>query len=68
MRKQTENNIPVENRISVDITGLQQLLSCGAVSANKIAAEAGAVIYVGKRKLFNVRKIQNYLDKISAGY
>ena len=52
-----------ESRLMVDINGLQELLSCGKITANKIGDEAGAVMRFGRRKLFNVSKVREYLNK-----
>lgn len=41
------------------------MLSCGRVSAVEIGTAAGAKIMVGRRVLWNVGKIQKYLDSIS---
>ena len=60
MRKTTEYN--TENRLTVDIEGLMAMLSCGAVTARKIADCAEAKIIVGRRVLYNVDKIKKYLD------
>lgn len=50
---------------TVDIIGLQQLLSVGKRTAAEIGTAAGARIQVGRRVLWNVGKIQKYLDSIS---
>jgi hypothetical protein len=49
----------------VDTIGLQSMLSCGRVSAVEIGTAAGARITVGRRVLWNVGKVQQYLDSIS---
>jgi hypothetical protein len=49
--------------ITVDITGLQEMLSVGRNTADSIGEAAGAVIRIGKRKLYNVAKIEAYMDK-----
>ena len=59
MRKSTEYN--TEDRLTVDIEGLMAMLSCGAVTARKIADCAEAKIIVGRRVLYNVDKIKNIL-------
>lgn len=51
-----------ENRLTVDIDGLMAMLSCGAVTARKIADCAEAKIVIGRRVLYNVDKIKKYLD------
>ena len=63
MRKTT--NTETENKITVDINGLQAMLSIGRNTAAEIGEKAGAVIRVGRRKLYNVRKIEEYMNKLS---
>ena len=63
MRKTTEYN--TENRLTVDIEDLMAMLSCGAVTARKIADYAEAKIIVGRRVLYNVDKIEKYLDAMA---
>lgn len=48
-------------KILVDMRELRTILSCGRVTAERIAESAGASIKIGKRRLYNVRKIENYL-------
>ena len=50
---------------AVDTEKLQGLLMAGRRTAIKIGTEAGARIQVGKRVLWNVSKVQKYLDQIS---
>lgn len=59
------NNIDTDNKITVDINGLQAMLSIGRNTAAEIGEKAGAVIRVGRRKLYNVRKIEEYMNKLS---
>lgn len=51
-----------ENKGAIDITELMEYLSVGKNTADKVGKEAGAIIRIGRRKLFNVKKIQAYLD------
>lgn len=55
----------VENPLAVDLDGLMTMLSCGAVTAKKIADCAEAKIVMGRRVLYNVRKVSDYLDSIA---
>ena len=55
------------NSLTVDTTGLQELLNAGIKTATEIGVAAGAKIYVGRRVLWNVSKIKTYLDEISTG-
>lgn len=50
------------NKITVDINGLQNMLSVGKNTAYKIGEEAGAVVRLGKRKLYVVSKIEEYIN------
>lgn len=54
-----------ENRKTVDTQELQQMLGCGRKSAVDIGTAAEARINIGRRVLWNVSKIQKYLDEIS---
>jgi len=65
MNKTSENNTLAFQRIAVDTKALAEILSCGKVTAIKIGETAGAKIKIGKRVLWNVSKIQAYLDTIS---
>lgn len=59
------NVIETNNKITVDINGLQAMLSIGKNTAAEIGEKAGAVIRIGRRKLYNVKKIQEYMDGLS---
>ena len=50
---------------TVDSLGLQRLLMVGRTTATEIGKAAGARVQVGRRVLWNVAKIQKYLDSIS---
>mgnify|MGYP000146299427 CR=1 FL=1 len=54
------------NNLTVDTAGLQSLLSAGYPTAVEIGTAAGARITVGRRVLWNVSKIQKYLDEIQS--
>ena len=65
MRK--TNNTETDHKITVDINGLQAMLSIGRITADEIGKEAGAVVRIGRRKLYNVAKVQAYIDCITEG-
>ncbi|MDD6070425.1 MAG: hypothetical protein PUC12_06365 [Clostridiales bacterium] len=50
---------------TVDTAGLQAMLSSGRKTAVEIGTAAGARIQVGRRVLWNVSKVQQYLDRVS---
>lgn len=53
-------------RLAVTTDQLQALLGCGRKSAVDVGELAEARIQLGKRVLWNVQKVQTYLDLISA--
>lgn len=53
------------DKICVTTEGLQDLLDCGRVTAVQIGGQAGARIEVGKRLLWNVSKVQSYIDSLA---
>mgnify|MGYP000010608624 FL=1 len=59
------NNKLTPNVITVDIDKLSSMLSCGHATARKIGEQAEARIYIGRRVLYSVNKIQKYLDSIA---
>lgn len=63
MRKTTQSN--AAHPLTVDIHKLMEMLCCGEVTARKIGEEAGAKICIGRRVLYRVCKIEEYLDDLS---
>ena len=56
--KQRETN----RKLAVDIEGLAAMLSCGQATARKIGEDARARILIGRRVLYSVNKVEQYLD------
>ncbi len=54
-------------KIAVDTKELQSMLCCGRSTALQIGEEAHARIQIGKRVLWNVAKIQSYMNRLSEG-
>lgn len=65
MLKKKTNEMDIRDRLCVTREELATLLSCGQATADRVAKEAGAKIYIGKRVLISVEKVQNYLREIS---
>ncbi len=63
MRKTLERKS--ENVLTVDVETLAGMLNCGRVTAAKIGSEAGARIQIGRRVLYKVSLIENYLNSLS---
>jgi hypothetical protein len=51
-----------ENQIAINIQQLMLMLGCGRATAERIANEADAVFYIGKRKLYKPTKIRAWVD------
>jgi len=49
--------------LTYNAESLRQALCCGRNTAERIAHEAGAVIKIGKRVLYDRRKIEAYLEQ-----
>lgn len=64
MLKQPQYDID-NNTITTNTTGLMKMLGCGKATAVKIGMDAEAKVQVGKRVLWNLPKIQKYIDVIS---
>ncbi len=61
----TKKIISKEDKRTIDTVGLQAMLSSGRKTAVEIGNAAGARIQIGRRVLWNVGKVQKYLDFIS---
>lgn len=60
MNKKIERK--TENVLTTDSNGLAGMLGCGLATAIKIGNEAGARIQMGKRVLYKVSKVEDYLN------
>ena len=60
------NNVDTNDKIAITTEELQSMLSCGRSSAVQIGQRAEARIQIGKRVFWNVKKIREYIDLISA--
>lgn len=54
-----------KEQITVDIEKLSAMLSCGRATARKIGEQAEARICIGRRVLYSVDKIKQYLCDLS---
>lgn len=54
-----------EESICVTREGLATMLGCGQMTADRIAAAAGARIRMGKRVLIKLSKINDYLENVA---
>ena len=66
MRKTTKNDsIANADKLTVTTERLQNILDCGRPTAVEIGTLAKARVEIGRRVLWNVSKVQKYLDSIS---
>lgn len=65
MNKTKDSSIGCQNRILLSTKDLQAVLDCGRVSAVRIGMEAGARVEIGRRVLWNRKKIEIYLEQIA---
>lgn len=56
--------VDVSKNITVDIETLKGMLGVGRASATMVAEQAGAVVQIGRRKLYNVKKIEDYINNL----
>ena len=63
MNKTFNRNDP--DVIAVDIEKLSAILYFGCATARKIGEQAEARIFIGRRVLYSVNKVQKYLDSIA---
>ena len=57
--------VDIKDKMSVDTNELQALVGAGRKTAVHSGAAAGARIQIGRRVLWNTRKVQRYLDAMS---
>ena len=62
MNKRTKTD---SNKIMVGIEELQEMLCVGRNTAKQIGIDAGASIKIGRRRLYNVEKVTEYMNKLS---
>lgn len=62
--KQNETIIS-QDRLAVTTERLQNILDCGRPTAVEIGTLAKARVEIGRRALWNVSKVQKYLDSIA---
>lgn len=61
----TKKSEMVMNQVAVTTENLQNILDCGRPTAVEIGTLAKARVEVGRRVLWNVSKVQKYLDMIA---
>ena len=57
-------NIKVENPITVNLRTLQGMLGVGETTARKIGKESGALVKFGRRSVYSVEIIKEYIESL----
>lgn len=52
-----------DQKLLVTLDEVAAMLSCGLVTARKAAEEAGARVEIGRRVLYSVEKIEEYVNE-----
>ncbi len=65
MHKTKISNIPVSDKLLVTMPDFAAYCSSGRYTAEKIAAQAEAVVYIGGRKFVNMGIARKYLESIA---
>lgn len=53
------------NLLMVDIEQLSAMLSCGRATARRIGNDSGARLVIGRRVLYSVEKVKNYIEMLA---
>lgn len=59
------NEISLYEKKTVNTATLMKILDCGKSTAIKIGNNAGAKVCIGRKLLWNMKLIQQYLDNIA---
>lgn len=65
MRKTRLSSVPISDRLLVSIPDFAAYCSSGRYTAEKIAAQAGAVVFIGGRKFVNMGIARKFLEDIA---
>lgn len=65
MRKTLEHEKRVDSKLTVNAETLADMLDCGRAAAVKVGTDAGARIKIGRRVLFKVSKVNEYLQALA---
>jgi len=63
VRKTLDHDTNYDSKLTATAATLSSMLDCGRATAVIIGTEAGARIQIGRRVLFIVPKVQEYLRK-----
>lgn len=53
------------SKVTITIEQAKERYNLGTNTLNKVAADANAIIYVGRRKVFHVPKLDKYFEELA---
>ena len=62
----TTKKASLENAVAVNAVQLAELLNVGRYTAERIGRESGARVQIGKRVLYSVKAVEEYLARMAA--
>lgn len=62
IKKEIKEKNNCENLLAVDAVTLGNMLCCGRATAAKIGTEAGARVQLGRRVVYKLSKVNQYLE------
>lgn len=65
MNRSKNRNEITEKKVTVNAETLAAMLDCGRATAVKVGDAAGARIKIGKRLLFKLDKVNEYLTRLA---
>lgn len=65
MRKRKQNTNESNEIVTIDREMAQERYSLGGDSVDKVAREAGAIIKIGRRKLYLVKVMDAYIESLA---
>ena len=66
MRLKEKQQLPEVDQRLLSLSELQAYLSVGQSTAWKLGRESGALVKIGRRALYDRRKIDAYVDRLGA--
>ena len=65
--RETERKTLTQDTILASEKQYTQALCCGRATALRIAKDAGAIVKVGRRTLYHMPRIREYLEQVRQG-
>lgn len=66
MRRTATRSTGTNDKMTVNINTLADMLDCGIDTARKVGTSAGARVQIGTRVLYRTDKVNEYLERMTA--